>query len=286
MNAPLFTNTEVSTSRIIYTPSAFAKDALVHLQEVGTSQAVKPHIAKRSGLNSYLFFVVLSGSGTLTCQGNSYELMTGDCVFLDCRKPYSHISSEDLWKLKWVHFYGPTMPMIYDKYTERGGRPAFHSSHGTEYATLIDAVYEIADSDSYIRDMQIAEKLTSILALLMEESWNPEFCRHSNTKKMSLYAVKEYLEQHYREKISLDELASIFFIDKYYLAKAFKEQFGFTIHNYLNQIRITRAKSLLRFSKQSMEQIGDEVGIADPNYFARTFKKIEGISPSEYRSRW
>ena len=64
MDTPLFDGELVHARRMIYTPSAFAKSNLVHLQEVGQLQARSPHASTRQGLASYLFFVVESGSGT------------------------------------------------------------------------------------------------------------------------------------------------------------------------------------------------------------------------------
>ena len=79
----------VRSSRIIYTPSVFARSSLLHLQETGTLQALHPHKSERSGLHSCLFFTVLSGTGRLVYEGGAHELQAGDCAFIDCRKPYS-----------------------------------------------------------------------------------------------------------------------------------------------------------------------------------------------------
>lgn len=140
----LFTATtnSVSSNRIIYTPSSFARSSLIHLQETGTLQATHPHKNERSGLSSCLFFTVLRGSGQLTYDGEVYVLHSGDCVFIDCKKQYSHETgnsicqeqvattdtagcTSELWSLQWVHFYGPNMGAIYRKYQERGGKPVF-----------------------------------------------------------------------------------------------------------------------------------------------------------------
>lgn len=117
MNEYLFHGSLVTTNRILYTPSAFAKSSLLHLQETGVLQAQKPHTSKRKNLMSYLFFIVESGSGTLQYENQDYPLHAGDCIFIDCQKPYAHFTSDqNLWKLHWVHFYGPTMNSIYNKY--------------------------------------------------------------------------------------------------------------------------------------------------------------------------
>ncbi len=108
----LFVNTQlpvVTSDRILYTPSNFARTSLLYLQEIGSLRVHKPHSTGRSNLSSYLFFTVTDGEGELICVGRTYSLRTGDCVFIDCRKQYAHSSSEKLWSLSWIHFYGPNM---------------------------------------------------------------------------------------------------------------------------------------------------------------------------------
>ncbi len=282
----LFQGTMVAAKRIIYTPSDFARTNLLHLQETGELQALKPHTSSRESLASYLFFMILEGAGRLDFDGESYHLFAGDCVFIDCQKAYAHRSEQELWKLKWVHFYGPNMNGIYAKYRERGGKTVFHPKDLIGFEVLLQELFEIAGSGDYIRDMRIFERLTGLLTLLMEESWDPERSLCASPKKQSLQLAKDYLEEHYRERLSLDQLAERFFINKYYLTRIFKEQFGVSVGTYLAQLRVTRAKQLLRFSDLSVEEIGRECGIEEPAYFARVFKKVEGIAPGEYRRRW
>ena len=59
-----------------------------------------------------------------------------------------------------------------------------------------------------------------------------------------------------------------------------------TITAYVLSVRITRAKSLLRFTDMSIEEVGAASGMSDANYFARSFKKMEGMTPGEYRRLW
>ena len=128
MKTPFFDGKLVHSRRVIYTPSPFARSNLIHLQEVGSLQARQPHTSTRKGLASYLFVWVESGSGVLEYEGAWHELHAGDCVFLDCQRPYQHHTGDDLWQLHWVHFYGPNMAAIYKKYQERGGLPCFRAA--------------------------------------------------------------------------------------------------------------------------------------------------------------
>lgn len=276
----------VISKRILYTPSSFARISLIHLQETGILHALTPHESRRSNLISYLFIVVKSGCGQLWYDGKQYSLISGDCVFIDCRKTYCHSpDANNLWELLWCHFYGPNMNLIYSKYIERGGQPVFHPINLVKYYSLIKEVFYIASSGDYIRDMRINEKLNSLLTLLMKDSWCPEFV-HEKKKRVDVQSIKEYIDNHYNCHITLDELSSKFFINKTYLSKVFKEQYGLPVNAYLLQYRVTQSKLYLRFTDKSIEQIGFEVGIADANYFSRVFKKIEGITPGAYRKMW
>ncbi len=286
LEQPLFHGSMESATRLIYTPSSFAKANLIHLQETGRLKALKPHKNSRKGLSSYLFFLVLEGEGALDFEGKHYALSKGDCAFIDCHKAYSHATANPLWSLQWVHFYGPNLGAIYEKYVQRGGLPCFTPDGPARYEVLLTQIYEIAVSPSYLKDMQLFEKLTSLLTFLMEESWHPEHSGQEGTGKRNLQDVKEYLDDHFQDKISLDVLAELFYINKFYLSRCFKEQFGLTINSYLTQVRITHAKQLLRFTDQSIEEIGNLCGIGDPNYFARLFRQIEGLSPGEFRRSW
>lgn len=80
---------------------------------------------------------------------------------------------------------------------------------------------------------------------------------------MELAAVKEYLDEHYTEKIMLEELAEKLFINKFYLSKIFKETYGTTVNNYLISKRITRAEQLLRFTDMTVDEVGVAVGMGN-----------------------
>lgn len=298
MDPTLFDGVLVKSNRIIYTPSDFAKANLIHLQETGELDAQKPHTSRRKNLASFLFFIVTKGEGSLEYEGITYPLKEGDLVFVNCRKPYAHSCSDKLWSLKWVHFSGPNVGSIYEKYRERGGRPVLSVPSKEVWEKLLDSLYEIAASNLSIRnlaikDMQICEKLTSLLTMLLEQSGNSDHPEEKNgkrrsgkIKKQNLQSVKDYLDANYDRKITLDMLAETFYINKFYLTRVFKEQFGESVTGYLLQVRITRAKQLLRFSGQPIEEIAAECGMQDANYFARIFKKVEGVTPGEYRRLW
>ena len=282
----LFSDDLANSERVIYTPSNFAKSNLTYLQEVGKLSALKAQATGRSNLSSFLFFIVTKGEGYVKSGGVTYEMKVGDCAFINCMEKYEHMSSENLWALKWVHFNGTSMDAIYEKYKERGGRAVFTSPNPSEVAMLIEDIHDIADSDSFLRDMEIHEKLGTLLLHIMKESWHEKQVDMTSEKRKDLRLIREYIEQNYSSEIRLDDLAKEYGISKYYMSHIFKDQYGTSITNYIIQVRITKAKHYLRFTELTTSEVAQKVGYEDVNYFIRAFKKVENITPGEYRKRW
>ena len=95
--------------------------------------------------------------------------------------------------------------------------------------------------------------------------------------------AKVYIKERYMKDISLDEVSREIKISPYYFSKLFKKKTGQNFIEYLTEIRIGKAKELLRNTDMSMKEVSMQVGYGDPNYFSRIFKKNVGISPTEYK---
>lgn len=95
--------------------------------------------------------------------------------------------------------------------------------------------------------------------------------------------AKEYIDNHFQKDMSLDDVSRELNISPYYFSKLFKEETGGNFVEYVTTRRMDRAKQLLKNSDKSIKEICLEVGYSDPNYFSRTFKKYQGISPTEYK---
>ena len=95
-------------------------------------------------------------------------------------------------------------------------------------------------------------------------------------------SVLKYIESHYNDELSLQEIAGLANVSPQYFSRLFREKMGMTYVDYLTKIRINKAVELLKYSNKSIQEIGYEVGYRDPNYFSRVFKKTTGVSPKEY----
>lgn len=95
--------------------------------------------------------------------------------------------------------------------------------------------------------------------------------------------IAHYIDSHYAEEFTLENLADALRYNKAYLCKLFKDATGLTIINYLNYVRISRAYDLICYTSNSMSHISLMVGFSSVHYFARMFKKICGMPPGEIR---
>jgi len=105
-----------------------------------------------------------------------------------------------------------------------------------------------------------------------------------STQKMK--QIKDYVDGNFQKKLSLDIIAREFYISKYHMAREFKKAYGIPLVNYIITKRITHAKGLLRFSDMQIEEIARVCGINDNSYFNKVFRKVEGLTASEYRRKW
>ncbi len=115
-----------------------------------------------------------------------------------------------------------------------------------------------------------------------------EVCRNISSKKEEstidiIEKAQNYIAENYQKDIVLDDVSKQLQISPYYFSKLFKKKVGKNFIEYLTNIRIEKAKELLRNSTKSMKEICMEVGYSDSNYFSRTFKKNVGVSPTEYK---
>lgn len=274
------------SNRIITTPSAYAREHYLYVQETGSLHSIEPHVSRRDNLASLLFFVVMSGSGVLTYRGRKYPIKTGDCIFINCLEEYSHISSkDDPWELSWVHFYGRDASEIYRHYFEQGGHFLFHPEDISPFLNALETLFIEQSLKGPCYEQKCHKYLTDIVtACYLESGPNQETDSDSIYKKIRL--VRTFLDEHYAESISLDSLSAHFFISKFYLSREFKKLTGVTIGNYLNRRRIDEAKRLLRFTREPIGSIAASCGIPDINYFTKVFTKYESMTPSAYRKSW
>ncbi|NLX76200.1 MAG: response regulator transcription factor [Clostridiaceae bacterium] len=130
------------------------------------------------------------------------------------------------------------------------------------------------------------KSLSELNGLLMDVSMSIASKINSyNTKsiKLVLRNAIDFIHENYNKQITLNDVAEHVYVSTSYLSRMFKKELGKNFVDYLNGLRIEKAKELLMDPSYKTYEVAEIVGIPDAHYFSRLFKKYEGLSPTEYR---
>lgn len=272
------------SKRIISTPGPAAKHTFFYMQETGCLKSDDCASTQRQDLDSFLFAAVISGSGALTYDRETFSVSKGECFFIDCRTSHFYKSSEDdPWELLWVHFNGSTSEQYYDYFLSQS-KNVFRPS---SFDRIVSAITEIIGVNEFrdanteiITSKLIVELLTLALTVSTETKY------HDSALSQKLASVHDFIDRHFNEELTLEKLSAQFYISKFYLTREYKKIYGMTIFQHIITARINYGKNLLRFSDKSVEEIAHLCGFNDQSYFARQFKKAENLTCFAYRKMW
>ncbi len=139
---------------------------------------------------------------------------------------------------------------------------------------------------------ELHEALAAMTAKLRQQTGTPEPAAPAQPEpepeQPASFLVKQalaFLEQQYARKLTLQEVADECYVSQWHLSKLLNKHTGKNFYDLLNTIRIQKAKELLADPSLKIGDIAELVGYSDNGHFARTFKKLEGVSANEYRNR-
>ena len=147
-------------------------------------------------------------------------------------------------------------------------------------------LYGISLTDDMLSQMTVAEEnfiksAVNMMSMCANYLYTNEIIR--NDPNVFIYQLKEYINSHLDSDMTIESLCKHFYISRTKLYKISSSEFGMGITDYIRFERVKQAKKLLRSTDKSVSEISANVGIKDANYFIRTFKQSEGMTPLQYR---
>lgn len=127
-------------------------------------------------------------------------------------------------------------------------------------------------------------QLLNIFANHLSLVANQMVLQHSHTEPAIIRRAKDFIQEHYTEKLTLEQVAKRVNASTFYFCKIFKKVVGLNFTEYVSRVRIEKAKTLLLNRQLRISEIAFEVGFESLTHFNRIFKKILGVSPTEYRN--
>lgn len=106
---------------------------------------------------------------------------------------------------------------------------------------------------------------------------------NNNNMKLLLRRAVSYLDKHFMEQVTLNQVAEKLYVSNFYLSRMFKKELGINFIDYLNELRINKAKDMLTDAKYKTYEVAEAVGVPNSHYFSKLFRKYAGMTASEYR---
>lgn len=134
------------------------------------------------------------------------------------------------------------------------------------------------------RMSEIGEAVSAAVEKLRHISTGKEDSDAHQSGNFIVSQAERFIEEHYPDKLTLQSVADCCYVSQWHLSKLLNSCLGMSFYDLLNDVRIRKAKELLKNSSLKIGEISELVGYADPGHFARTFKKITGMSANEFRN--
>lgn len=219
----------------------------------------------------YGAYLVFKGCGILKTKSNEYNINSGTLFFTFPQSAFEINSSENLTYL-YITFDGNGAKALLDSFSISEDNFVFP---GMEQLTdfWMTSIRRITPAN--------ATALTeSVLLYSLSFIGNSEEMVQSASKFES---ILRYINENFSDPtLSVKKIADVYFYSEKYLSSLFVKKTGSKFTEYLNKLRITHAITLLKENSRSVSQTAFACGFSDPMYFSKVFKKIVGISPSEY----
>ena len=241
----------------------------------------RPSLHPRRRLGCFVLLVGTEGECRIAQDGREYTLGVGDYLLLFANhEHYGVCPTEGKQSHYWCHFYleDPIISESPSGIPEYGHLAEaerfdilFRQLINAEYGKWADATLQQHACDSYV-------------SIILDEMINEAACDRAEKGNLVVSSVKEWIKMNIDRPITPAEVSEQFGYHPDYLTAMFRRATGKTLCSYINEIRIRRAKKWLLTTDMRVGEIAHAVGFSDERYFMRVFRRVEGITPTEYRN--
>lgn len=236
--------------------------------------------------DTYILHYVHSGRGVFTILDQTYELEAGQGFLIPPSDlVFYQADHEDPWVYSWVGFRGLNAKSLLQRAGLSARDPIVQAVPDEEDACYLDHFHKelMEIKDERTRHAMGMSILYRLLAELTRCSPSPEGEPHSTSRELYIRQAIKFIENHYSQKISVQDIADEVGLDRTYLSGLFKARFGHSLQTFLLEYRMSRAAGLLQNKELSISDVSRSVGYTDPFLFSKMFKKVYGMSPRKAR---
>lgn len=232
-------------------------------------------------------FYVLSGKGVFYIEDEIVPVETDDLMIIN---PHVEHTEKTLPNdpMEYIVFGVEGLAFSFDDPDSDNTKEYSYYSYGADKSQLINfaqlMVKEFRDKKPGFE--LVCHGLLQVLLVFISRKQHLNVISDTSFQLSKECALaKRYIDANYSKNITLDSLAEITHINKFYLAHSFTECMGQSPINYLTEVRLAASKQQLTTSNMSIAQIATNNGFSSQSYFSQIFKKKVGITPQQYRKR-
>lgn len=235
------------------------------------------------GRDDYMLLYTIAADGEILYDGEWTPLPPQSLLLIDCRKSYElrcACHADEPWVFFWLRINGKVCDSIYETVNADG-----FAAYVTETPDRIEAefgrIMELFHEPGIESSFRISHGVSLLLTMLVDMRFakSPKRSRHQET----IAQATRYIQENYNTALDIDQLARQAQLSKYYFIKLFKEFMNIAPYEYVIVYRINEAKKYLRSTTMKVSQISEAVGFNDECNFIRTFKRVTGSTPLQYR---
>lgn len=228
-----------------------------------------------------LFFIT-DGHGSFRTQDSEFPVSIRDLIIINTNIPHTELSQWDS-PLEYIVLGVENLETM----AGAEGYTMLHLHHGWDelMSCLHLMLREAHDAQPGFEDA--CRSLLKVVLIRLGRQGEAALANQAAGGRASRECdlVRRYIDNHFKEDLKLDQLAELAHLNKFYLAHAFRQEFGTSPINYLISRRIAESRFLLRETDHNLSLIAQIVGFSSPSYFSQCFSRVEGVTPMEYRKR-
>ena len=257
-----------------------------YITDIGYYPRAKHHYRERPrGCDSYILIYCVSGRGWIRLgDQNAFPLTEQSVAVIPQGTPHAYGADEfDPWSIYWFHIKGEQVRSLLDSVGLEAGPLELSLTDAEKIHDLFHQCYDLLSAKAYsvVHQIHVSHTMRYLLSFL---GLIPRKKQEAKTLAYIEQAIL-YMQEKLEMNMTIDELVAHTRISKQHLNHLFKQATGFAPIDYYLRLKMQRACQLLDLTDNSVKEISLSLGIGDPYYFSRLFKKIIGSSPTEYRGK-
>ncbi|MEF2965009.1 AraC family transcriptional regulator [Paenibacillus sp. M1] len=238
-------------------------------------------IQRPEGFASYQWLLTLSGEGMLYVDGQAFPVKAGQAIALFPHVPHRYHATKGPWEVTFIAWEGSQAGPLLDQ----------AGIHQTGVYQIIDMANMMAVLSSILKAANTEGAFSGVECSKLVYSFLLDLPKHVNTSRHSLHQnvrrlqpVISYIKRHCHEPLSIELLAEQAGVSPQYLCQLFKKGLNLRPMEYVNRERINRSKQLIYLEPDlKIQEIAHRSGFEHSSYFCTVFKRLEGITPEQFR---